>query len=71
MQIEEAQQLHPLKKGQVWKLEHGYLHIVDFGKRFAHYTIVRQPNQRAFNTRMIGIAELLTYLAHNDAEVMS
>jgi hypothetical protein len=69
MDIEAKKPGHPLEKGQMWKLEHGYLHVVDVGKRFAHYKILRQPNQRAVTTRLIGIGELVAYLAHNEAEV--
>ncbi len=59
-----------LEKGQLWKLEHGYLYIVELGKRLIHYKLLRQPTQKAVVTRLIGIEELLTYLKHNEAQLV-
>jgi hypothetical protein len=69
--MEREQRDHPLEKGQMWKLEHGYLHIAELGKRLVHYNILRQVNQNAVTTRLIGVVELLMYLKHNDAELLS
>ena len=55
----------------MWKLEHGYLHIVELGKKFVHYKILRQLNQHAIATRLIGVVELLIFLRHNEAELMN
>jgi hypothetical protein len=71
MQIEEAKRLHPLEEGQTWKLEHGYLHIVELGKRFVHYKILRQLHQHAVATKLIGVVELLIYLRHSEAKLMT
>jgi hypothetical protein len=70
MEMEQEQREHPLEKGQTWKLEHGYLHIVELGKRLVHYRILRQLNQHAITTRLIGVVELLIFLKHNDAELV-
>jgi hypothetical protein len=56
-----------LEKGQLWKLENGYVYIVELGKRLIHYKLLRQPNQKAVITRLIGMQELLTYLKHTEA----
>jgi len=59
-----------LEKGQLWKLENGYLYIVELGKRLIHYKLLRQPNQKAVVTRLIGVQELLTYLKHTEASLV-
>lgn len=55
----------------MWKLEHGYLHIVELGKWLVHYKILRQLNQQAVTTRLIGVVELLTYLKQNEATLVN
>ncbi len=70
-QEQQAPREHPLEKGQTWKLEHGYLHIVELSKRVVHYTILRQLHQHAAIPRLIGIVELIIYLRHNEAELMN
>ena len=70
MQIEENNRPHGLKAGQFWKMEHGYLHIVELGKRLIQYKMLRQPDQRAAVTRMIGIEALLNYLSQSEAQLM-
>ena len=70
MQIEEKNGLHRLEAGQLWKIEHGYIYIVELGKRLIHYKMLRQPNQKAVTTRMIGIEALLNYLRQNEAQLV-
>jgi hypothetical protein len=70
MNAEETTISPRLESGQLWKLEHGYLYIVELGKRLIHYKILRQPDQRAAITRLIRIEALLTFLAQNGAEVV-
>jgi hypothetical protein len=69
--MEEQQREHPLKQGQTWKLEHGYLHIVELGKRLVQYKLLKQSNEHTVTTRMIGIVELIIFLRHNEAELMN
>jgi hypothetical protein len=71
MEMAQEQREHPLEKGQTWKLEHGYLHIAELGKRLVQYKILRQLNQHAVTTRLIGVVELLVYLKHNEAELVN
>ena len=71
MQLEETNRLHRLEAGQLWKLDHGYVYIVELGKRLIHYRMLRQPDQRAAVTRMIGIESLLNYLRQSEAELVS
>ncbi len=65
------ERLHQLAAGQLWKLEHGYLHIVDLGKRLIYYKMLRTPTQRAAITQMIGIEALLRYLRQNEAQLVA
>jgi hypothetical protein len=60
-----------LEAGQLWKIEHGYLYIVELGKRLIHYKMLKQPHQKAVVTRMIGFEALATYLRSNEAELVS
>ena len=71
MQIKEKNRLLRLGAGQLWKLEYSYVYIVEFGRRLIHYKMLRQPNQRAVVTQMIGIEALLNYLRQNEAELVS
>jgi hypothetical protein len=71
MEKEQKQREHPLEKGQTWKLEHGYLHIVGLSKRFVYYRILRQFQEHVAAPSLIGVVELLIYLRHNDAELMN
>ncbi len=61
----------PLQSGQMWKIEHGYLYIVELGNRLIHYKMLRQQDQRAAVTRMIGLEALVNYLRHSEAELVS
>lgn len=70
MKLHEKKGLQPLEEGQMWKLEHGYLYIAELGKRLIHYKLLRQPNQKAVATRLIGIGELMTFLRRNEAELL-
>lgn len=70
MEVEQMNRLRRLEAGQLWKLEHGYLYIVEMGKRLIHYRMLRQPDQKAALTRMIGIEALLNYLKQSEAELV-
>jgi hypothetical protein len=71
MQIEATKTAHPLEKGQTWRLGHCYLHILSLGKRLVQYQILKQVNEHAANSRLIGLVELLMFLKHNEAELMN
>ena len=71
MQIEEQNRLHGLEVGQLWKIEHGYVYIVELGKRLIHYKMLRHPNQKAAVTQMIGVEALLNYLSQSEAKLVS
>ena len=69
MRLGEATRMRELEAGQLWKIEHGYVYIVELGKRLIGYKMLREPNQRAV-TRMIGIEALLNYLSQSEAELV-
>jgi hypothetical protein len=70
-QQQREQRKFLLEKGQMWKLEHGYLRIVELGKRHVHYQILRQLHQHVATPRLIGIVQLIIYLWHNEAKLMN
>ena len=70
MEVEQEHKEHPLRNGQTWKLEHGYLQIVELGKRLVHYRILKQANQPT-TTRLIGVVELLMFLKYSEAELVN
>lgn len=70
MAHEEKKRLQPLEKGQLWKLESGYVYIVEQGKHLIHYKMLRQPHQKAVLTRMIGIEALMTFLSQSEAQLV-
>ena len=70
MEVDQPNRLHRLEAGQLWKLEHGYLYIVELGKRLIHYRMLQHPDQRAALTRMIGVEALLNYLRQSEAELV-
>ena len=59
-----------LEPGQLWKMEHGYVYIVEQVKQHIHYKMLRHPDQSAALTRMIGIEALLRYLRQSEAELV-
>jgi hypothetical protein len=71
MGIEAKKHSQQLEKGQLWKIENGYVYIVELGKRLIQYKMLKQPHQKAVTTRLIAIAELLAYLKRNGAELMT
>ena len=67
MQTEELNSSSPLQAWQLWRLEHGYVYIVELGKRLIHYKMLRNPNQRTVVTQLIGIEALLRFLNQSEA----
>ena len=71
MRNEDTCGVQGLEPGQLWRLEHGYIYIVEQGKRLIHYKLLKDPNQRAAVIRLIGIEALLRYLNTSDARLVS
>ncbi len=70
MNIVERRRPRTLEKGQLWKVEHGYVYIVELGKRLIHYKMLKHPDQKAVMTRLIGIEALVNFLRHSEAELV-
>jgi hypothetical protein len=70
MQTEAIDSARPLEAGQLWRIEHGYVRIVEVGKRLVHYKALRQPHQGAAATRMIGIGAFVKYLSHCEGHLV-
>ena len=60
-----------LKEGQLWKLEHGYVWIVESGERLIRYKMLRQPSARVAITQLIRVEALLNYLTQTEAQLVS
>ena len=71
MQTQESNRLAPLQSGQLWKIEHGHLYIVELGNWVVHYKIFRQPDQTTAATNLMRLEALVNYLRHNEAELVS
>lgn len=71
MRTQEKNCVQKLEAGQLWKIEQGYLYIVELGKRLIHYKMLKQPNQKAVATRLIAVQALVNYLKSNEAELVS
>lgn len=59
-----------LARGQLWKIENGYILIIDQGKRLVGYKKLRKPNQRAVATNLIRPEALAAYLKEVGAELV-
>lgn len=59
-----------LREGQLWKLEHGYVWIVELGERLIRYKMLRRPHAQAAITQMIRTEALLNYLWQTEAELV-
>ncbi len=55
----------------MWKVEHGYLYIVELGNHVIHYKMLKQPDQQGAVTRMMRLEALVNYLRLSEAELMS
>jgi hypothetical protein len=58
-----------LEKGQLWKCAHGYVYIVETGKRIIHYKLLKCPEQKGVMTRMVRCEAMQRYLDANEAEL--
>jgi hypothetical protein len=71
MHVEEGTCLNGLEPGQLWRLEYGYIYIVELGQKHIHYRMLRKAEQKVAVTRMAGIESLLNYLKQNEAELVA
>lgn len=70
MKTDKKKTIKPLAKGQLWKMQSGYILIADLGKRLISYKVLKQEGQRAVRTQMAGIDSLENYLKDNGAQLV-
>jgi hypothetical protein len=66
----DRQHAEELKEGQLWKVEHGYVYIVELGIRFIRYQLRRDSQATAAATQMIGILPLVNFLRYTQASLV-
>lgn len=59
-----------LSKGQLWKTDQAYIHIVELGKTLLHYRMTRSLKQRGVITQMSAIETMADYLKSNEARLV-
>lgn len=59
-----------LAKGQIWKLKHVYVQIVDLGSRLLHYRMLDTPRQRGVKTQISSIEIMRGYLRSRHARLV-
>ena len=59
-----------LAKGQVWRLEHAYIQIVDLGKRLLHYRMMDSLGQKGVKTQVSGVDVMWGYLTSRCARLV-
>jgi hypothetical protein len=71
VQIEEQKPPQKLARGQIWKLDDGYVYIVEPGRRLVHYKMLKNQRQKAVMTRMVGVEKLEALLKEHAAELVN
>lgn len=59
-----------LAKGQLWKLNHAYIQVVELGKRLIHYKMMAQPGETWVKTQMSSIGTMWHYLKTRRAQLV-
>ena len=60
--MKSTKPLLSLEKGQLWKIESGYIQIWDIGKRLIDYKMMKEPGKRGVRTQATSIDTLKEYL---------
>ena len=61
----------PLESGQLWKLEHGHLYIVELGSWVIHYKIFRRSDQQTAATNLMTLEALVNFLTQSEAQLVT
>lgn len=59
-----------LAKGQIWKLRHVYIEIVDLSKRLLQYRMLSSLQQKGVRAQSSGIEVMWRYLKTRKAELV-
>ena len=60
-----------LAKGQLWKLKHVYIQIVELGKRLLEYRMLDDLNESGARTKTSSIDTMWEYLKSRRAELVN
>jgi hypothetical protein len=60
-----------LVKGQIWKLENGFIQIGHYGKRLVEYKRLEKPQQKRVPSSLVRPDELVDYLKKNNAQLLN
>lgn len=64
------QPLPRLAKGQLWKLKHIYIQIVELGKRILEYRMLSDPSESGVRTKTSEIQTMWAYLQSRSARLV-
>jgi len=59
-----------LAEGQIWKLQHVYIQIVQMGKTLLHYRMMDFLGQRGVRTQISSVSVMKDYLYSRHARLM-
>jgi hypothetical protein len=59
-----------LAKGQLWRLKHVYIYIVELGNRLLEYRMMDSPEERGVRTKTSSIDVMLNYLESRRAQLI-
>jgi hypothetical protein len=59
-----------LAQGQVWRLNHAYIQIVELGQRLLHYRMLEFLGQKGVRTQVSGIEVMWQYLKSRGARLV-
>jgi len=57
-------------KGQLWKLNHLYIQVVDLGKKFIHYKMLNDLKETGARIKTSGVDVMWDYLRSRGAELV-
>lgn len=60
----------PLAKGQLWKLNHFYIQIVELGKRLIHYRMLSDLKETGVKIKTSGVDVMWGYLKSRRAQLV-
>jgi len=59
-----------LAPGQLWRLSHAYIQIVELGKRLLQYRMLSRPGETGVKTQMSGVDTMWGYLKSRRAQLV-
>ena len=59
-----------LARGQLWRLNHAYIQIVDLGKRLLQYRMMTRPGETWVKAQLSGVETMWGYLRTRRAKLV-